>query len=125
MLVKIETFAGWFIGEVRGNGWLVNIKDYEVDPETPPDQIMQRSVCPDTGEAFIKPFDGRYRDLSDEEQEECLKVMREMVDTLSGRSIPDNEFVPVWVQAEFLENVVDFELHPPCGCEPTRWGGVR
>jgi len=118
-LVELSTPTGKFIGEPRGNnGWMV-LHTCEPDPDVPPDQVMQQSSCPTTAESFVKPFEGRYRNLTEGEQRECLEVMQAGIRALGGR-IPPDMGQPLWLQAEFLENVINFELHPPCGCKPER-----
>ncbi len=114
-LVEVTTYAGRFSGRARGkNGWL-ELQSYEINPDMPPDQVMQRTACPDTGQSFAKPFEGHYRHLSEDELKERLETVEEFIRQMGGFTPPDMG-QPLWLRVEFLENVIDFELNPPCGC---------
>jgi len=114
--VEVTTWAGTFKGRSRGRtGWMV-LESYLLRPEVAPGQAMHTCGCPETGETYVKPYDGRYRHLSEAEQRSRLAELERAIRDLGGSAGPALRAEPLWMQLEFLENVLDFELNPPCGC---------
>ena len=77
---------------------------------------FQRSGCQTTGEVYVRPMTGRFKNKSEEE-------LRQMVDDLcqvfirAGHPPVLDPKAPLWTQAEFLDNMLEFEMNPPCGCD--------
>ena len=77
---------------------------------------MQQSSCQVSGEVFVRPITGRFRGLP-------VKQLRKMFDEMLGAfsrvgHTPIMETSqPMWMKVEFLDNMMDFELNPPCGCK--------
>jgi hypothetical protein len=75
----------------------------------------QQSVCATTGDAYVRPITGRFKHLPEEK-------LKRMVDDLmqvfvrAGHSPVMDPGQPLWMQAEFLDNMLEFEIDPPCGC---------
>lgn len=81
----------------------------------PPKTEVQVSTCQQTGQKFIALIVGRFRDRPERELEN--RKLR-LLAFFSNCAITVDETVPLWKQVEVLENTLDFELNPPCGCEP-------
>lgn len=114
--VEVQTFAGTFSGRQRGGGWL-ELSSYEIDPRLPPDQALQASRCPHKGEVLFKPIEGRYRGCSERQlAQQVAEAEARLAELGAGAKVTTRES-PLWLQLEFLENVIGFELDPPCGCE--------
>ena len=92
------------------------LSSYELRPEVAPDQALHACGCPESGETYVKPYDGRHRHLGQAEQRARLAELEKIFRDLGGVSGPSLPGRPLWLQLEFLENVLDFELNPPCGC---------
>jgi hypothetical protein len=77
---------------------------------------VQQSCCEVTGEVFVRPITGRFKGLSGEQLTEKVD---ELVQVFVRAGFPPvmDPGQPLWMQAEFLDNLMDFELNPPCGCE--------
>jgi len=77
---------------------------------------FQQSGCQTTGEVFVRPITGRFKNKSEEE-------LRRIVDDIcqvfirAGHPPVLDPNQPLWSQAEFLDNMLEFEMNPPCGCE--------
>lgn len=77
---------------------------------------FQQSGCQTTGEVYVRPITGRFKNKSEEE-------LRQMVDDLcqvfirAGHPPVLDPSQPLWSQAEFLDNMLEFEMNPPCGCD--------
>jgi hypothetical protein len=103
---KPEKKRGWMT-------WDEFRREYErgrVGPE------FQRSGCQTTGEVYVRPITGRFKNKSKEE-------LRQMVDDIcqifvrAGHPPVLDPSQPLWSQAEFLDNMLEFEMNPPCGCD--------
>jgi hypothetical protein len=114
--VEVNTYAGTFIGRARGRGWL-ELVSYEADPNLPVEQVLQVSRCPDRGETFVKPIEGRYRDRAEAELVERVAAAERRLEGMGSDPSAQVRETPLWLRLEFLQNVIDFELHPPCGCD--------
>jgi hypothetical protein len=116
-VVNVNMEGGRLTGERCGaSGWL-RLLEIEADAgikEGAPG--FQQSACQTTGDVYVRPMDGRYRDVPE-------SVLRGMIDDMlqvfvrAGYPPVLDPRMPLWRQAEFLDNMLDFELHPPCGCE--------
>ena len=77
---------------------------------------VQQSSCQTSGDVFIRPITGRFKGLP-------AKRLRKMYDELleafsqAGHRPTMDTSQPMWMKVEFLDNMMDFELNPPCGCE--------
>ncbi len=115
----VETPAGSFLGEPRGtDGWMV-LEACDVNPDIPQEQVMQQCGCPDTGETYVRPFEQRYLGWP---EHTLLQLREELLQQLAelngGEEPPLMMRGPLWLEVEFVENVLNFELRPPCGCQP-------
>jgi len=81
----------------------------------PPGPVVQ-SVCLATGQRFVTPLTGRYRNLSPAQLEQRVAELEQVWRDLGGQGIPGRDGYPPHLQAEYLEAIIDFELDPPCGC---------
>lgn len=114
--VEVTTWAGTFSGRSRGEtGWMV-LDSYVLRSDVNPAKALHSCGCPETGETYVKPYDGRYRHLSDAQQRARLAELERTFSKLGGQMGPGLRGEPLWLQLEFLENILDFELNPPCGC---------
>ena len=92
--------------------WEVFCREFEKGRVGP---NIQRSGCKATGEMFVRSITGRFRNEPEEK-------LRQMVDELcqvfirAGHPPVLDPREPLWAQAEFLDNMLEFELNPPCGC---------
>lgn len=102
--------------KTRKKGWMSwdeFRREYEKDRKKPD---VQQSGCRVTGEVYLRPITGRFKDRSEEE-------LQRMVDDLlqvfirAGHPPEMDARTPLWLQAEFLDNMLEFEMNPPCGCE--------
>ena len=85
------------------------------DGQTQPTDKIHICGCPVTGEFFARPIEGRYRQLDDAELKERLKELKEIITDMGG-SVSKMPGSSLWWQAEWLENIIEFDLEPPCGC---------
>lgn len=77
---------------------------------------VQMSNCGISGETWVKRLVGRYREKDEASLRQRLRVLEQVADHAVGRlGFRDG---PLWLQVEFLENVIEFHLRPPCGCPP-------
>ena len=82
-----------------------------------PFEYLQHAVCERRGQHWVRPIVGRYRDRRKEHND---KRIRELLDELRrvGGCVVVERSVASWRLAEWLENALEFELRPPCGCPP-------
>ena len=98
------------------NGWITFAEFREQYNQGKVGPEFQQSGCQTTGEVYVRPITGRFKDKSEEE-------LRKMVDKLvaifvkAGHPPVLDKSAPLWTQAEFLDNMLEFETNPPCGCE--------
>jgi len=97
-------------------GWM---RQETWDQQHQPGQQAQLSQCRATGETWVKPIVGRYRNRTEEELEKRLAILTDLALSLGGAE-PFFADGPTWFHVEFFENVLEFELRPPCGCPPHR-----
>ena len=114
--VEVNTYAGTFVGRARGRGWL-ELDRYEIDPDLPVEHTMQTNLCPERGEIFIKPIEGRHRGRAEAELIELVAAAEQRLREMGAGPTCEVQSTPLWLRLEFLHNVIDFELHPPCGCD--------
>lgn len=81
-----------------------------------PGQQAQLCSCLATGQTWVKLLVGRYRDRDEEDLRARLAVLEGLVMRLGGSSGRGEG--PLWLQVELLENALEFDLRPPCGCPP-------
>ena len=100
-------------------GWtkLSVIADGKVDPTLWDCLGLQKSTCPVTKEVFVKLIVGKHKDTPVKEIKIIISELREIFRKANHHVYTSCE-QPLWMKAEYLENVLDFELHPPCGCAP-------
>ena len=73
------------------------------------------TICPETGQTFVRRFTGKYKGLPDGTLQEVLAELDARIHELAiDVNVPPG--TPAWIQAEYLEHVLNFELDPPCGC---------
>jgi hypothetical protein len=77
---------------------------------------FQRSGCQTTGEMFVRPITGRFKNKSEEELRQIVDDICQIFIRAGHPPVLDPE-APLWTQAEFLDNMLEFEMNPPCGCE--------
>ena len=114
--VIVTTEAGTFIGEPRSESGWMTLESYSLNGRMPLEAALQKSCCGETGEVFVKPFDGRYQTLSDDDLRKMIGKI-ESIFARAGVQVGISPEVPLWMQAEYLENTLDFEIDPPCGCK--------
>ena len=103
----------------RPRGWMP-METYE--KRGLPARHMQIYGCPASGEIWVKRLVGRYRRRDKALLLKRLQVLEEVA-VLHGGAI-DQGSSPLWLQVEFLENVLEVRLHPPCGCPPIRFSSA-
>lgn len=84
-----------------------------------PDQRgpLQSTVCIRTGAVWVKPLTGRCHALPAAELLERRTALAHRIEALGGScTFPDGGDLAMTV--EYLENVLEWELRPACGCEP-------
>ena len=81
-----------------------------------PGQQAQMCSCLATGQTWVKLLVGRYRDREEEDLEARLALLEGLLMRLGGS--PTRGEGPLWMQVEILENALEFDLRPPCGCPP-------
>lgn len=96
-------------------GWM-SMETYEKRADR--GKRMQIYGCPKTGELWVKSILGRYRGKDEESLSQRLRVLEEVA-ACHGGSIA-LEGGPLWMQVEFIENVLEVRMRPPCGCPPCR-----
>ena len=76
----------------------------------------QSSGCKTTGEVYVRPITGRFKHKSEEELRRIVDDICQVFIRAGHPPVLDPK-VPLWSQAEFLDNMLEFEMNPPCGCE--------
>jgi hypothetical protein len=114
--VRVETAAGTLYGRARGKrGWMT-LDEARLAPGADLNQVAHVTSCPASDEIYVKPLDGRYRDLPPAEQQQLRSQFENSLRRLGGTVIMGGGAFPLWKQLEYLENVIDYEVDPPCGC---------
>jgi len=123
-LVTVETECGFFIGEMRGDdGWMI-LHSMKLKEGVGARMAVQQCMCPEHGEMFTRPFDHRYRMVSEADLEHMRTATMLRLTELNDGIEPFIELNgPMWLEVEFIENVLIFELRPPCGCRPANVSG--
>ena len=78
---------------------------------------LQATHCRVGHGRFVKPIVGVHRGLSRGVLENRLQGLRCLLFEYGGEVEVDHR-MPLWWSVEWLENVVEYELAPPCGCDP-------
>ncbi len=116
--LTVTTAAGRFTGRPAGErGWmrLTGMRLAPAVAGVPVEQVVASASCPETGEVFVKPLTGRYRKLPEAE----LRRRRDELEGFLKRLGPFERLFqsgPLWMQVEHLEDIIEFEMEPPCGC---------
>lgn len=77
-----------------------------------------QSGCLVHGGFYYKDLTGCFAGEPEETlQERKVELEREWL-LLTGSPPPNGSRQPIHVQVEYLGAILDFELHPPCGCDP-------
>ncbi len=114
--LKVETAAGILYGCARGKrGWMT-LDEVRLAPGADLNQLAHVTSCPKTDEVYVKPLDGRYQGLAPAEQQQLRTELENNLRRLGGTVMIDSGAWPLWKQLEYLENVIDYEVDPPCGC---------
>lgn len=71
--------------------------------------------CTVTGQTYVRRYDGRFRHLPQEQLQRIVAEMERIV-RRSGGMVGFGGGIPLWWHAEMLDNILDFDLHSPCGC---------
>jgi hypothetical protein len=95
----------------------VTLEAYERNPALRK-RPVQASQCGVSGEVFVKAIVGRHRHRNEEELTQRLVRLQVMIQQIGGDPPHMPVTTPLWYQAEFLENLIEFDLNPPCGCAP-------
>ncbi|MDY0003389.1 MAG: hypothetical protein RBU30_18970 [Polyangia bacterium] len=83
-----------------------------------PGQQAQLCICLATGQTWVKLLAGRYRDREQEDLRARLALLEGIMVRLGGS--PATGHGPLWLEVEMLENALEFDLRPPCGCPPNK-----
>lgn len=115
-LVDETAKAGIEIVELEGTrGWL---RAEELEHYRGPYRGVQVAVCPTRGEVWVKVHVGRHRRQDKALLKRRLAMLEEVAAQQGGLGLVEVGRGPLWKQVEFLENVLEFRLRPPCGCPP-------
>ncbi len=101
-------------------GWILE-DEYDNLPDSIRRKDWQMCRCPKSGKFWYKRIVGRYRDLDDAElrpRRDQVAAYYESLPNREGPAVRVGDDGPLWSELEFIENVMEFELRPPCGCEP-------
>jgi hypothetical protein len=99
----------------KNQGWMtweVFCREYEKGRVGP---NIQKSGCKQTGEVYVRPVTGRFRNQPEEKLQRMVEELCQIFAATGQPPAMDTD-EPLWMQAEFLDNMLDFELNPPCGC---------
>ena len=89
---------------------------FESDPRFAHVVEAHYTSCAKTGQRFVKPLDGRFRDLPRRELKHKIRELRQAIARAGGvPPVPDK--MPRWQELEFLDNILEFEIVKPCGCD--------
>jgi 2'-5' RNA ligase len=114
--VSVQTGAGTFIGQQRSDSGWMTLEGFSMNPgQGSLDQAVQQSACEVSGEVFVKPITGHYKDQPEETLRQMVAEIKEVFDSFGVPAVV-SPGMPLWLQAEFLSNLLDFEMQPPCGC---------
>jgi hypothetical protein len=116
-----EPVAGVGIRFSEGpQGWILE-DEYDNLPDSIRRKDWQMCRCPKSGKFWYKRIVGRYRELDDAElrpRRDQVAAYYESLPNREGPAVRVGDDGPQWYELEFIENVMEFELRPPCGCEP-------
>ncbi len=76
---------------------------------------VQQSGCRATGEVYFRPITGRFKRKPEEELRQIVEDLLQVF-VRAGHPPMMDPRTPLWLQAEFLDNMLEFEMNPPCGC---------
>ena len=102
---------------MKPNGW-TKLEDFLAQDQENWSCALQKSACEVTGEIFVRKITGRYQDVPKDQLQQIVDETRQLFQDNEELPMIDKT-QPLWVQAEFLENILDFETTPPCGCAST------
>ena len=85
--------------------------------EVPPNPNVQ-TICLAHGEVYRRDLTGRFKGESEEHLQERKVELERQWKLLTDTPVSDGSSLPLHIQVEYLETILDFELHPPCGCTP-------
>jgi len=71
--------------------------------------------CMVSGQTYVRRYDGRFRNLPEEQLKQVVRQMEDIV-RRSGGLVGSGGGIPLWWYAEMLDNILDFDLNSPCGC---------
>lgn len=112
-LPRVERGAG-----PAGTSSWMTLQEYDSRLGELEDREVQMNICERTAEPYIKLLDGRHRDRPPGELAVRIRSQLRLADSLSCLPPPPDATVSLPLALEILENVIDFNLHPPCGCVP-------
>ncbi len=88
---------------------------FDNDPRYARVKEAHYTTCAETGQVFVKPFDGRFRHLSRKELNSKIHELQGALIQAGGiPAVPAR--APRWMELEFLDNILEFEIAKPCGC---------
>jgi len=76
------------------------------------------TMCPSHGMIFHKEITGRYKKEPEETLQERKELLEHRLSSIEGVSPQMGENHELWLVVEYLEHIIDFEINPPCGCDP-------
>ncbi|MBW1809968.1 MAG: hypothetical protein JRJ19_16975 [Deltaproteobacteria bacterium] len=121
--INVQTDAGTFIGRQRSDSGWMTLEGFSMNSgKGSLDQAVQQSACEVSGEVFVKPITGHYKDQPEDKLRQMVAEIKDVFDSFGVPAIV-SPGMPLWLQAEFLSNLLDFEMEPPCGC-PSSLKGV-
>jgi hypothetical protein len=116
--LTVTTAAGRYSGQPAGErGWM-KLEGFRPAPgaaDGPAGPMLASACCPKSGEQYVKPLTGRYRDLPEGELRKRRDELVSFLNRLGMCWVADGAG-PLWMLVEHLEAIVEFEVEPPCGC---------
>jgi hypothetical protein len=72
--------------------------------------------CMKHGTMFVRPLVGCYRNFT---TAELSTIINNTTSKLDQDNVPYyiSPLSPIWLQAEYLEAIMEYEHKPPCGCK--------
>jgi hypothetical protein len=96
----------------------MGLEEFEALGERADEQEYQVNICDQTFEPFVRFLVGRHRGKPEIKLLMLLRDQLQLAESLGCLPPMPDPSTPLWATVEIIENIVEFNLVPPCGCVP-------
>jgi hypothetical protein len=101
--------------EMPFDGW-ISMLNLEVEGGDLPPGKLQMASCHKAGDVFVRAIEGRHQARPVYEIASRLAELQPLIEAMSLASAHDPRQDPA-ERLEMLENILEFEMVRPCGCD--------